>query len=454
MRSIESTGGCIYLGAALHAAHEQLADAEQDNRHIVLFADAGDAERPDDYLQFVPELVAAGITVSVIGLGKETDSDAQLLQEIATLGLGRCQFVKDATDLPRVFAQETIQVARSSLIEETTEVLVQPTLQLLGAMPDELPALGGYAVAWSRPRAELDLAAVRKGAGSGAGSGASSGASSEPPEPLLAHWQIGLGRSAAFLGEADGALSGAWAEWPGYADFFGTLVRWLAGGTPAGLFVDARRDGDVAVYQLEVDAKNATVLDAVRGVVTEPDGATSELLFTSIANGRVEVRVPLVAEGVHRAAVQIGGDTVRLPPMCLPYSAEWQLQLDPQAGERILRDLARPTAGNVAPTVAAVLSGPRRSLLPRDLAPWFAIVALLVLLVEIAVRRLQVQWQGSARRSKVARTVAAASDGAPTQADGAQRPAAKQPDAAKQPEHGDSLLSALERAHKRGSRRV
>lgn len=458
VRSIESGGGGIYIGAALHAAADELAEATQKNRHIVIFADANDSEEPEDYREFLPQLVKDGITVSVIGLGSPSDSDAKLLEEIAFLGSGRCQFVGDATELPRVFAQETIQVARSSLVEEPTALDVDPSLQLLGAMPQAFPEVGGYSVAWMRDRAERDLSARPRPDAAG-----------NEIEPLLAHWQIGLGRSAAFLGEADGELSGAWATWDGYADFFGTLVRWLCGGAPAGLFVDARREGDDAVYYLEVEPDNARLLDTARGVLTLPGGDVEDLAFESVGHGRVAVRVPLLREGVHRAAVQLGNETVRLPPMSLPYSSEWALQLDPQRGEHTLRALARRTHGNLSPSVASVLDGPRKSRGQLDLSPWLLLVGLVLLLAEIGVRRLQVHLPNPLRRWREARArrrAASATSG--PQPGTIRRPAVDEPGEAKAadpaqevPEDSpssddgakpasDGLLSALERAQRRG----
>ncbi|MCK5941996.1 MAG: VWA domain-containing protein, partial [Planctomycetes bacterium] len=436
VRAIESSGGGIYVGAALHEAARQLAEAPQQSRHIVLFADASDAEEPLDYREFVPQLVESGITVSVIGLGAASDPDARLLEEIAALGGGRCQFVADATELPRVFAQETIEVTRSAMVEEPTDVRVEATLQLLGALPDEVPSVGGYSVAWMRERADRDLTTL-----------------DEHDAPLLAHWQVGLGRGAAFLGEADGPLTGTWGRWDGYADVFSAVVRWLCGGAPAGLFVDARRERDDAVYVLEVEPERAAVLDSLRGVATAPNGDPVPLRFARLGPGRVEARVPLVAEGVHRAAVQVGADTVRLPPLCRPYSAEWLLQPDPRAGEEVLRGLARRTVGNVSPTVAQVLDGPRRSRGRRELAGAALLAALLLLLAEVACRRLLVHLPALRLRRRTA--------GAARESDRAPRP--DRPSDAQPPPSSDGgsdggsdsdLLSALERAHRRGSRRV
>ncbi|MFN3244499.1 MAG: VWA domain-containing protein [Planctomycetota bacterium] len=446
VRAIESSGGGIYVGAALHECARQLSEAEQEGRHIVLFADASDAEEPLDYLEFVPKLAADGITVSVIGLGSPSDRDAPLLEEIAELGNGRCQFVADATELPRVFAQETIEVTRSALVEESTELRVEPTLQLLGQLPDEAPPVGGFSVAWIRDRADRDITTL-----------------DEHDAPLLAHWQVGLGRGAAFLGEADGALTGAWGQWDGYADLFSAVVRWLCGGAPGGVYVDARRERDTAVYSLEVEPERAAVLDGIDGVHTTPDGATGPLRFTRLQPGRVEARVPLVQEGVHRAAVRIGGESLRLPPLARPFSPEWELQPDPRYGEVTLRGLTRRTGGNVSPASAQVLAGPRRSRGRQQLGPWLVSVALLLLVAEIASRRLllHVPTPRFLQRRATKERAAAASAGA-VPAKRAAKPAAGAPLGSGQGDDdgGDDgggetgLLSALERAHKRGGRRV
>lgn len=440
-RSIESSGGGIYIGSALHACAAELARAPQQNKHIVLFADADDAEEPDDYLTFVPALVKAGVTVSVIGLGTRANSGGALLEQIAQLGNGRCQFVADATDLPRVFAQETIQVARSSMVEAVTAVGIRPELALLGDMPTPFPSVGGYSLAWPRPRAEVGLITV-----------------DDQQAPLLAHWQVGLGRAAAFLGEADGPLSGELARWGSYGDCFGTLLRWLVGGQPPGLFVDGHREGGVGVYSIEVDGRDAAQLDTVRGVLSRPDGTTEDLVFERKEPGRLLVRVPLRGTGVHRAAVQVGGETIRMPPLCLPYSPEFAPAFDARAGERTLRSLARATGGEFGANVEAIVAGERRSTGGFDLGPPLAIALVVVLLLEITLRRWQVMLPVPAwlrRRQRVGPAVEAAATTAVTvvaqQEPGAPLGASAVKDGAPS-EPSDGMLGALARAQKRTGR--
>jgi uncharacterized membrane protein len=441
VRQIESMGGGIFVGEALHASARQLAESKQQNRHILLFADAADSEEPGDYQTFVPNLVKAGVTVSVIGLGTASDCDAKLLEEIARLGNGRCQFVADAADLPRVFAQETIQVARSSMVEQPTAVLVLPALRTLGDMPEKFPQVGGYSMAWRRPRAELALQTA-----------------DDEKAALLAHWHIGLGRAAAFLGEADGPVSGGLADWDGYGDFFGTLVRWLCGGQTPGLFVEARREGSIGVISLEVEPALAASLDTARGVLTTPDGRSLDLLLERIAPSRLVARVPLESDGVYRSAISVAGSTLRVPPLCLPYSPEWALQPDPRAGERVLRRLALSTGGSVQPTVDGVLAGPRRSLGRIDLGPWCAAFAVFVLLMEILVRRLQIVLPAIAL-PRLRRRSVVATESAPAPARVKEKEvvaATPEPAPAPPPEPTPAeggVLGALTRAKKRSGRR-
>jgi hypothetical protein len=394
VRQIESMGGGIYIGEALHAAARQLAASNQQNRHVLLFADAADSEEPADYKTFVPDLVKAGVTVSVIGLGSASDSDSKLLEEIAKLGQGRCQFVADATELPRVFAQETIQVARSSMVEEPAAVLVLPALRTLGDMPDAFPR--SAATRWPgggrAPSSRCRRPTTRRPRCSRTGKSGSAAPRRSSARPTA---RVGRARGLGWLRRL---LRHA---------------RALALRRPdAGLFVEARREGSVGVISLEVEAQLAASLDTARGVLTTPDGRSLDLLLERVEPGRLVARVPLERDGVYRSAIAVAGTTLRVPPLCLPYSPEWAVQPDARAGERVLRRLALSTGGSVQPTVDAVLAGPRRSLGRIDLGPWCAAFAVFVLLLEILVRRLQIVLPAFAlpnlRRRKVAESKVAA----------------------------------------------
>ena len=120
--SIDSQGGGIYVYEALTTAAGMIAGAEPVTKHIILFADADDAEQPGKYKDMVDKCVRAGMTVSVIGLGTEKDCDANLLKDIAARGNGRVFFSDNPDELPRLFAQDTFVVARSTFVDEVTPI--------------------------------------------------------------------------------------------------------------------------------------------------------------------------------------------------------------------------------------------------------------------------------------------------------------------------------------------
>ncbi|MFN0084661.1 MAG: VWA domain-containing protein, partial [Blastocatellia bacterium] len=78
---------------------EMLLPAKAGTRHIILFADAADAEEPGQYQDLLRQCEQAGITVSVIGLGTPADVDAELLRDIAKRGNGRSFFTESAAEV-------------------------------------------------------------------------------------------------------------------------------------------------------------------------------------------------------------------------------------------------------------------------------------------------------------------------------------------------------------------
>ena len=393
VRRIESSGGGIFVGAALQAAADQLATAPQRNKHIVLFADAADAEEPGDYRTFVPELLSRGVTVSVIGLGAETDSDAALLKEIAVLGGGRCFFASDPADLPRVFAEETMQVARSTFQDEPAALDARPELRAVGDLDlGPGPTLGGYSIAFLRP-------------------GSSAGYVTRDAEaaPAFAFRQAGLGRTAAFLGEIDGEASGGLATWAGLGPFLSTTARWLGGSDAGGdLFAELVRDGHEAVLSIEAEAGREALLGRATAKVAGPDGVARDVVLTRVGERRLEARFPLTGAGVYRAAADAGdGRALRVAPIALPYSPEYAPASDPRAGERLLAELAEASGGRIEPPTAELFSGERESAGFVDLGRMLAAAAVLLLLAEIAVRRLEIPFPRFRLPAKLAARLAA-----------------------------------------------
>lgn len=379
VRSIESRGGGIFCYTALLAAGKMLEDAAQKNRHIILFADSNDSEEQERCPELIERFRQMGITLSVVALGTEADTDAAFLKRIAVLGGGQCYFTNDPSELPRLFAQDTLTIARATFVEEPVACTALPDIFGLGdtlGTGQGFPELGGHNVTWLRPEATCGVVTY-----------------SEFKSPAFAFAQMGLGRSAAFTGQIGGEFGSALVAWEGFPSFFVTVVRWLAGQEePAELFASARRDGRVARIRVEVDPRASVAPDTSNLEVrlSGADGATIALPLERIGEHLFEATTTLAREGVVLGSVALeGGRSLSLPPLVLPYSPEFEVSADPGRGEQLLRQIARESGGEVAPPLGTLFRGERHARVWRVVSRECALAALVLLLCEITMRRLQ-----------------------------------------------------------------
>ncbi|MCI0642229.1 MAG: VWA domain-containing protein, partial [Gemmataceae bacterium] len=325
--SINSQGGGIFVYEALEASYRMLTRAKAGTRHIILFADAGDAEEPKEYLKLLEKCRESNITVSVIGLGKDADKDGELLKDVAAKGGGRCFFSERPDDLPRLFAQDTFVVARSAFLDEPTPIKTTPSLLTLTSKEFAPPALGGYNLCYLRPGAQLAAVTV-----------------DEYQAPVVAAWQAGAGRVLCYTGEVDGKYTGAIAHWNDVGDFFTSLARWTGGrhsplatggrgvgGEGAGAMVTQELRKGIAHVRLHLDPdRKQDPFSALPEVATlrstagrKPKVEKSRLQWTGADTLAAEI--PLHGEEVALATVHLpDAGPVSLPPVCLPYSPEFE----------------------------------------------------------------------------------------------------------------------------------
>lgn len=444
VRQIRSMGGGIFCRTAIESAAGLLAGAKAGNRHIILFSDAADSEEQEGCPGLVADLVRDGVTLSVIALGSETDSDAGFLRTIARIGEGEIHFTSRPEELPRLFAADTMRVARSTFVEERTGTSPLPSLFALGpAPPESFPDLDGYNLTYARPGATLG--AVTQ---------------DENRAPVFALRHAGIGRTAAFTGEVGGKYGKDVVTWGEFSTFFATAGRWLAGQEePEEYFPSVRLEGKEAVISVEIDAAAPAPPDTSRlaARMTDPAGDVAEVQLERIDERRFEARVPIDGEGIWLGTVRLGEDRfVSLPPVALPYSPEFERSTDPLAGERLLRRIAEESGGEMEVTAGAFFRGGRKGKAVRPLGRELGLAALFLLMLEIAGRRFPL-WnmfripRGLRRRAdRVASSVV--SKGAEPLP--SSRAAAPPTSAPPPPRPAPSLPDALERAKRAAGREL
>ena len=334
-------------------------------RHLILFADASDSEEPGDYKEYLTQARAAGITVSVIGLGSRHDCDSKLLEEIAKLGGGECWFEERAEEIPRLFLQDTFLAAKEAMCTNLTPLKVAvPLRQISDRLPAKLPAIGGYNLTYLRPEGEAAILT-----------------DDDEHAPLLATRRVGLGRTLAFTGELSGRHAPPLMTSAQGTELAAGIVRWIRGTDvfASGGFTFERRlvAGGIRVTAVADDDNPATLLSQAGiplVVVKDRPGLGAERTVTSLtweSANTLAAFVPLASdETAFLVARPPEGSPVVLPPICLPYSAEFRRGSNPSEGKDALARLAAQTGGRALLTVDNVWEQLPVTRHYRALAPW------------------------------------------------------------------------------------
>lgn len=372
-RSVKSMGGGIFVYEGLKAAWDELKNTKVGTRHVILFSDANDTEEPGDYKRLLAEMKKEGCTVSVIGMGTKADVDAKLLEEIAKLGDGRIFFTDRPVDIPKIFAQETVTIARSAFIEEPVGAL--PTGRWAEISPkllDWLPQVDGYNLSYAREDATTSLVSQ-----------------DEYVAPLVAHARRGLGRSAAVSFPLGGEFSQQIRDWKGYGDFVQTMTRWLMGmDLPPGIGLKHRLDGTQLtldlLYDPELWANKLAAMPPKLRLLEGDAGATPyDVPWKRIAPGHFSVSKDLDEGAIVRGAIQVGEHALPFGPVTVGSSVEWSFEPERLAE---LRTVSAQTAGRELLNLEdAWLRPPNRQ--DVSLRLWIALAMLVFLVTEALLTR-------------------------------------------------------------------
>lgn len=450
---IASEGGGIFVYTGLRDGCRLLQGVDTGIRHIILFADAADAEEPGDYVNLLAHAAGAGISVSVIGLGTESDVDAAFLKDVAKRGGGECYFTANAAELPRLFAQDTFAVSRSAFITNPVAAAFTPALPLMTAFrPAGAPVLGGYNLTYLRPDA---LAAAVSG--------------DENAAPLIAFWRRGTGRVLTYAGEADGAYTGPLARWPQAGDWFAAMARWTAGAEgdalngylpvltpiPGGLRIALQGEPDrIAQWEKERPVLHLLRHRAGRTPVAETiplPWAGPDVLSVDVEAGGDDTLL---------ATVSVPGEPpVTLPPWQPPYSPEYAPQADRDGGA-VLAGIAAATGGRSRADPASIWDDLPRQRRPVELATVLYLLAALLFLLEVFER--WTGWLTSRMRFRRREKKAGPAPALPRKPAGAPRasspggPPAGAPAAepAAPPPASDPIADALKKARRRAQERT
>ncbi|HVY71365.1 MAG TPA: VWA domain-containing protein, partial [Verrucomicrobiae bacterium] len=380
-------GGGTVMYPALAEAREMLRNVHASLKHCIVLTDG--VSEPGDFAGIAKTMASERITLSTVGIGEDTDGP--LLKNIASLGGGRYYAVPNPRQLPQIFIKETAIVLKSAIDEESFKPrLAANTEPVRGIAAGDYPALLGHVVTELKGRAETPLLAPNG-------------------DPLLAHWQYGLGRSVAFTSDARAKWARDWLGWGQYQQFWRQVVQWsLRRLENPGLAVEVTVDhgeGRINAEALDAGGNFRNFLN-LGGEITTPAGTRLPVRLQQTGAGHYEAGFAARETGAYLLrleqrergeirAVQIVGASLNHSPELETSGPNLHLlrQIAETTGGKVL-DLARPGS--------PFYEDRQPTWQPRDLWQDLLGFAIILFVFDVGVRRISLDPEQMAKAWKLA----------------------------------------------------
>ena len=369
-----SAGGGTNIYPGMARAREALNGVKAKIKHMIVLTDGQTSG--SGYQALASQCHAEGITISTVAVG--AGAQVGLLQAIAAAGGGQSYITMDPTAITRIFTQDTMVHTGRMIREEAFEPqLVESHPMLRNWEEGAAPPLLGYVKTNRKATSQIPLV-------------------TDSGDPLLAHWRYGLGKVTAFSSDCKSRWGALWvSQWPGYSQLWAQILRETARapqgqnmvlrledeGEQVRVFVDLLADSGTRRNDAEVEAD-------VYFVPAHSLGSTMRLLATEPLEqegpGLYSAGFQPTDAGVYLVRARSGAQMVSAGYVHNP-SAEVATG---QISEGLLREATEITGG----TYLASASDPLEltgSDVSRyvELRPLFLKLFLLLLLVDLAIRR-------------------------------------------------------------------
>lgn len=369
-----NSGGGTNIMPGMTAAQQQLAKVKAKVKHMIVLTDGHSGG--GGYQQLAATLRGSGVTVSTVAVGQ--GAAGQLLQTIAAAGGGKFYQTTDPTSIPKIFTQDAM-VHMGRLIREESFLpkQVERHPMLKGIAAAEAPALLGYVTTNRKATAQVPLVTHRG-------------------DPLLAHWQYGLGKVTAFTSDCKSRWGALWiSTWSGYSQFWAQVLRETAR-RPQSRRMDVRvnQEGeratvavdlleDAAHFQNDAQVEADVYFVSAGAVGSSMESVTSRYL-TQTGPGHYETSFSPDEAGVYLVRARSGADIVSAGLVHTSTTETATGQID----ERLLQSVTKITGGTVLAEDTSTLPKIRGSHSHFvELTPFLLKVFLLLFLIDIAIRR-------------------------------------------------------------------
>jgi uncharacterized protein YegL len=372
-------GGETNLYPAMKEAFAELQKATDEIKHVIILSDG--RTLTDDFEGMTKQMAAAQITVSTVSVGQEADQD--LMTKIASWGKGKTYYAEDPVGVPQIFNQDVESAAGESLQEGSFKLIVTKSVDAFKGIDwNSAPKLQGYVQVKPKPMAEVLLEAYKD-------------------RPLLARWQFGLGKSAAFTSDVKDRWAVDWLKWNGYSKFWSQIVRdTMRRQDDPDFDMHVERSSGFATISVEALGKDGGYRDQLHMQVhvVAPDQSSTVIDLPQTGPGAYEARVPLKQQGTYMFRATSNGSDGASRVLAYSYPEEYHFY-PPDVAK--LRALSLETGGVFQPSGPEIFNARGdRTFIPVPLWPWFSTTALILYLLDVLLRRFRLfeaSWYASDR---------------------------------------------------------
>lgn len=369
---IESGGGTS-MYPAMEMSFEILNSTSAKLKHVIMLTDG--ISNSGDFERLAQQMASARMTVSTVAIGGDGSTDTELLQSIARLGKGRYHLAEDPAQVPQIFARETVTASRSAIDEQPfVPQVVRATHALAEIDMERAPFLLGYVMTRPKPTCEVVLA-------------------TEKGDPLLAWWRYGLGMTAAFTSDVKSRWAAEWLTWPGYGKFWTQVVRQtMRKSDTKGLSVAVMRKGkrtDITVDAVNEIGQFVNNAEVEMTVIT-PQLRREKSLLRQSAPGQYSGDLSTLESGAYNLELSLkqNGQVLYRQSRGVMVGYSDELRIHP-TNEALLKEISGVSGGRFNPAPAAVFERPGEwTTRPTQLWPWLLTVAAFLLVLDVALRRI------------------------------------------------------------------
>lgn len=363
--TIQAGGGTSIL-PALKEACTKLKDVDTKSKHMILLTD-GQAEQTG-YDSVVNNMKQNGITLSTVAVG--TDADVSLLQNLARYGGGRFYLVDEFTDLPQIFAKETFLAGKEYINNRTFYPKQQDTSPILSGI-ESVAQLDGYIASVPKSRADILL-------------------KSDTDDPILATWQYGLGRTAAWTSDMNGQWSGEWLASEQGQDIFRNMISWVLRSRVAKeVHIDAEPMEEKSTVKVEMPYDET--ISNINASIFSSDNTSYDMELKPTAPGVYEGILDTNEQGAYIVNLDMektnGEKEILRSGFDIAYAQEYEIKEHGQ-GKNLLTRMTDSTGGKILTSPEQVFQTQAQDVyIQKEISDLLLLLALFIFLIDIALRR-------------------------------------------------------------------